>query len=201
MSTEDLKKTLKTLYNPPSADFVELVVPPRTFVKVDGEGDPNTAVEYKTAVEWLYPVSYAMKFASKALDRDYVVPPLEALWWADDPKSFVTRDKAAWKWTVMLPVPDFVSTSMFDTAVAKTMTKRTDKPATLRFEPFDEGRCLQIMHIGSYDDEGPTLARLHDEIMPTRGLTFNGAHHEIYLSDPRKTEPARLKTILRQPVR
>lgn len=143
-----------------------------------------------------------MKFAVKAkLSRDYVVPPLEALWWADDPESFVRREKHLWRWTAMIMVPDFVPRDIYDDAVKKTAAKSDPPPPSLRMEPYDEGRALQILHIGSYDDEGPILSRLHDEIMPSRGLTFNGAHHEIYLSDPRKVEPAKLKTILRQPVR
>lgn len=202
MTKLDLKKLHRPLFDPPATDFVEVTVPKLNFVKVDGTGDPNSAAEYRTAVEWLYGVSYAMKFAAKAtLGRDYGVPPLEALWWADDPASFVRRDKDAWRWTVMIMAPDFAGEALFDQGIAKTLAKRKDRPASLRFEPYEEGRALQIMHIGSYDDEGPTLKRLHEEVMPGRGLTFNGAHHEIYLSDPRKTAPAKLKTILRQPVR
>lgn len=202
MDKLDLKKQFRALFAPSSRDFSEIDVPTLAFVKVDGAGDPNTAPAYRTAVEWLYGVSYAMKFAAKAhLGRDYVVPPLEALWWSDDPASFVRREKDRWHWTVMIMAPDFVTPAMFEDAVAKTLRKRDDRPATLRLEPHVEGRSLQILHIGSYDDEGPTLHRLHEEVMPRIGVTFAGPHHEIYLSDPRKTEPARLKTILRQPVR
>ena len=101
----------------------------------------------------------------------------------------------------MIMAPDFITRDMFDAAVTKTGTKRGEPPHSLRLEPYSEGLSLQILHVGSYDDEGPVLARLHGEVMPDRGLTFNGLHHEIYLSDPRRTEPARLKTILRQPVK
>jgi hypothetical protein len=158
--------------------------------------------EYKTAVEWLCGASYAMKFAVKgALQRDYVVPPLEALWLADDPQSFVRREKDRWCWTVMIMAPDFVTGAMFDQAVAKIRTKRDDRPPSLRFERFDEGRCLQILHVGGYEGEGPILQRRHEDVMPELNITFNGAHHEIYLSNPRKTAPEKLKTILRQPIR
>lgn len=202
MTKTDIKKTRRELFSPPKDRFVEIVVPAMTFVKVDGAGDPNTAAVYRTAVEWLYGVSYAMKFAAKAaLKRDYVVPPLEALWWSDDPGTFARREKDKWRWTVMIIVPEFVTRAMFDEAVAKTAAKRNDRPGTLRFEAYDEGRSLQILHIGSYDDEAPTLRHLHEEVMPGLGVTFNGAHHEIYLSDPRRTDPSKLKTILRQPVR
>ncbi|MEN3749856.1 GyrI-like domain-containing protein [Sphingomonas sp. HF-S3] len=202
MDKLDLKKQLRALFAPSSRDFSDIDVPILTFVKVDGAGDPNTAPAYRTAIEWLYGVSYAMKFAAKArLGRDYVVPPLEALWWSDDPGSFVRREKDRWRWTVMIMAPDFVTPAMFEDAAAKTSRKRADRPSTLRFEPLAEGRALQILHIGSYDDEGPTLSRLHEEVMPALGVTFSGPHHEIYLSDPRRTDPARLRTILRQPVR
>ncbi len=202
MAKLDLKVAHRGLFSPSKNDFAEVAVPTMPFVKVDGAGDPNTADEYKVAVEWLYGVSYAIKFAAKkTMGRDYVVPPLEALWWADDPESFARREKDHWRWTVMIMTPDFVSDTMFNDGVAKTAAKRNDPPASLRFEPYNEGRALQILHIGSYDDEGPTLKRLHEEVMPSLDVTFNGPHHEIYLSDPRKTEPAKLKTILRQPIR
>ncbi len=202
MEKLDLKKQLRGLFNPPKHDFTDVVVPAMPFVKVDGAGDPNTASVYRQAVEWLYGVSYAMKFAAKnGLGRDYVVPPLEALWWSHDPGAFTRREKDRWQWTVMIMAPDFVTSTMFEDAVAKTLAKRNDRPSSLRFEPYSEGRSLQILHVGSYDDEGPTLKRLHEEVMPERGVVFNGPHHEVYLSDPRKTASARLKTILRQPVR
>lgn len=202
MTKIDFKKSLKPLFNPPSKEFVIVDVPDMLFVKVDGQGDPNTSPTYRSAVEWLYSVSYAMKFAAKAtLERDYVVPPLEGLWWADDPKSFAARKKDQWSWTMMIMAPDFLTAEMFDAAVVKTKKKFGASPQSLRFEQYAEGKSLQILHVGSYDDEAPVLARLHNEEFPERGITFNGPHHEIYLSDPRRVEPSKLKTILRQPVR
>ncbi|MEH3120144.1 MAG: GyrI-like domain-containing protein [Methylorubrum populi] len=202
MTKLDLKKQCRELFNPPKHEFVEIVVPTMPFVKLDGAGDPNTAVVFQTAVEWLYGVSYAMKFAAKdVLARDYVVPPLEALWWSDDPGTFTSREKDRWQWTAMIMTPDFMTGTMFEDAVAKMLAKRSDRPSSLRFEPYVEGRSLQIMHVGSYDDEGPVLKRLHEDVMPGLGVTFGGPHHEIYLNDRRKTEPSRLKTVLRQPIR
>ncbi|WP_069882993.1 GyrI-like domain-containing protein [Bosea sp. BIWAKO-01] len=202
MAKIDFKKALKPLYDPPAGDFALVEVPPMLFVKVNGEGDPNTAPAYRSALEWLYGVSYTVKFAAKAaLGRDYVVPPLEGLWWADDPRSFITRQKSQWHWTMMIMAPDFVSPDMFEKAVAKTGLKLGQPPQSLRLEPYAEGLSFQTLHVGSYDEEGPVLARLHGEVMPARGMVFNGPHHEIYLSDPRRTEAARLKTILRQPVK
>ncbi|RZJ80820.1 MAG: hypothetical protein EON88_31600 [Brevundimonas sp.] len=201
MDKIDFRKTLKTLYAP-GAVFQQVDVPPLTYVMVDGAGDPNTSPAYGRAVEALYGVSYGLKFAVKAaLGRDYVVPPLEGLWTADDPAAFVRRDKAAWRWTMMILAPDFAPRDLFDQAVQKSRAKQGDLPDSLRLETYVEGASLQILHTGPYDDEGPILQRMHDIEMPARGLTFNGPHHEIYLSDPRRTVAARLKTILRQPVR
>jgi hypothetical protein len=202
MDKIDFKKKLATLYSAPKGSFAIVDVPVMEFVKIDGKGDPNRDPAYKRAVEWLYSVSYAMKFATKAKSgKDYVVPPLEGLWWADNPDDFVGRRKHLWQWTMMIMVPDFVERSLYEAALARSRDKLGEPPVSLRLEPLDEGRCLQTLHIGSYDDEGPTLGRLHNEIMPAKGVTFAGPHHEIYLSDPRKTPPEKLKTILRQPVR
>lgn len=202
MDKIDFKKTLRALYAPTNREFAPVDVPEMQFVMVDGVGDPNLAPEYETALQWLYGTSYAMKFAAKAaLGQDYTVPPLEGLWWSDDPADFVQRNKAKWKWTMMIMVPDFVTREMFEAALAKTGKKLGKPPASLRLERYADGPSLQVLHIGSYDEEGPVLAELHDEIMPAEGLTFAGHHHEIYVGDPRKVEPARLKTVLRQPVR
>ncbi|KAF0100873.1 MAG: hypothetical protein FD144_2979 [Rhodospirillaceae bacterium] len=197
----DFKKSLANLYTAPAGRFVEIDVPALGFVKIDGKGNPNTSSAYRQAIEWLYPVSYALKFAAKDIGRDYVVPPLEGLWWADDPTDFAARRKDRWRWTMMIMAPDFIAPPLFEAAVAKTRRKLGDAPSSLRLEPLAEGRSLQTLHVGSYDEEGPALAHLHNEIMPAQGLTFAGPHHEIYLSDPRKTALAKLKTILRQPVK
>ncbi|WP_240230444.1 GyrI-like domain-containing protein [Devosia lacusdianchii] len=200
MSKIDFRKTVDSYRATKTIELID--VPPMTFVMVDGSGNPNTAPAYQTAIEWLYSTSYALKFASKAaLGQDYVVPPLEGLWWADDPADFVARRKDNWRWTMMIMAPDFLTQTMFEQAVAKSAGKLGERPQTLRLETLNEGACLQVLHIGSYDDEGPTLAQLHDVEMPARNLAFNGHHHEIYLSDARRTAPAKLKTILRQPVR
>ena len=138
MAKIDFKKTLKTLYGAPKGRFARVDVPMLRYVMVDGRGDPNTAPAYKTAIEWLYPVSYAMKFASKReLGKDYVVPPLEGLWCADDPADFVARRKDRWRWTMMTMVPDFVGQDLYEAALAKTRTKLGEPPATLRFEKVD----------------------------------------------------------------
>ena len=200
MDKVDFRRTLKHYQATRTIELVDN--PAMRFVMVDGAGDPNAAPAYQAAIEWLYSTSYALKFAAKAaLGQDYVVPPLEGLWWADDPADFVARRKSNWRWTMMIMAPDFLTPTMFEQAVAKAGRKLGEAPGTLRLERYDEGTSLQVLHVGSYDDEGPVLAQLHDVEMPARGLTFNGHHHEIYLSDARRTAPAKLRTILRQPVR
>lgn len=203
MEKIDFKKELQHLYNPSSRDFSLVEVPEMQFLMVDGHGDPNTAQAYQDAVEVLYAVAYKLKFMSKKqVGKDYVVPPLEGLWWADDMETFTVRlDKSAWGWTMMIMQPDWITPEMFTQAVAEVQ-KSKDLPALskVRLERYAEGLAVQILHIGSYDDEAPTLARLHQEFIPQNGYVEAGKHHEIYLGDPRKTAPEKLKTVLRQPV-
>ena len=201
MEKLDLKKSRKSLFTAQLNQFVAIEVPPIAYLMVDGHGDPNSVPEYKAAVQSLYATAYAIKFACKAEGRDFVVPPLEGLWSAANPESFRARRKHEWDWTMMIMVPDYVGEEHFQAAKAKSEAKLGKVPASLRLEILEEGPCLQAMHVGSYDDEGPLLARLHDEIMPTGGYGFNGRHHEVYLGDPRKTAAEKLKTIIRQPVR
>ncbi len=199
----DCKKERKQLYAPSTGGFALVDVPELTYIAVDGHGDPNTSPEYAAAVEALYATAYTIKFASKiAHGRDFVVGPLEGLWRAADPRSFITRDKDSWDWTMMIVQPDWITTADIEDARSAVAAKK-ELPALDLLRPltFIEGVSVQILHLGSYDDEAPTLARLHDEFMPEHGLVFNGDHHEIYLSDPRRTAPAKLRTVLRQPVR
>ena len=198
----DVKRERRELYAPPR-QFALVEVPAMRYLAIDGHGDPNTAAEYAQAVEALFGVAYAVKFRSKReLGRDLVVAPLEGLWRADDPATFVTREKSAWSWTMLIAQPDWIDAE-FVSAAIDSIRAKGEKPALglLRLAELGEGTCVQILHVGSYDDEAPTLARLHDEWMPQHGLTFNGDHHEIYLSDARRTAPEKLRTVLRQPVR
>ncbi len=203
MSKIDFKSEYKSLYSAPSKDFVLVDVPPLPYLMYDGAGDPNTAPEYKQAVEALYSLSYTLKFMSKrAFDRDYVVGPLEGLWWADDMSTFVTRQKSKWSWTMMILQPDWITTDHVRAALSEVMMKKgLPGVEKARLEVLDEGLSAQILHIGSYDDEGPTLKRLHEEWLPVHGLRETGKHHEIYLGDPRKVAPEKLRTLLRQPVK
>ena len=202
MAKVDFKKEWKDLYRPSQKDFQIVDVPEMTFLKVEGRGDPNLAPEYNAAVEALYAVAYKVKFFSKQDGRDYVVPPLEGLWWAEDMESFASaRDKSQWDWTMMIMTPEWIREDMIHDARDKVNAKKV-LPALnkLQWEIYQEGLSVQILHLGSYDEEGPVLARLHHEWMPSQGYNFNGLHHEIYLSDPRRVEPDKLKTVLRQPI-
>ena len=199
----DFKKELKELYNPKAGVFSLVKVPKLQYLMVDGQGDPNKVVEYQEAVEALFSVSYTLKFHSKnELGKDYVVPPLEGLWWSDNFDDFRSRRKNKWSWTMMIMVPDWLGKKEFKEAVSTVRDKKPDiKVERLRLESLNEGLSVQIMHIGSYDDETPTLLKLHDEWLPANGLKETLKHHEIYIGDPRKTPAAKLKTVLRQPVR
>jgi hypothetical protein len=201
MAKTDFKKTLKHLYAPSSKDFAIVEVPEMQFLLIDGQGAPESET-YATAISWLYGVAYPIKFASKTeLDEDYTVMPLEALWWADDFSAFTEGDRDSWKWTAMIMQPDWITDEMFAMGLDKASAKLGEPPAGLRLERFTEGLSVQIMHIGPYSAEAPTIARLHQEFIPENGLVENGHHHEIYLGDPRRTAPEKLKTVLRQPVR
>ena len=201
MDKYDVRKQFKELYAPRTRDFEVVTVPPFQYLMVDGQGNPGTAPAYAAALEALYSVSYAIKFASRNAGRDYAVGPLEGLWTADDPRSFTTRDKDSWKWTMMVPQPGWIGSAELQAGVAKAAAKGIAGLDALRLETLDEGLSVQILHLGSYDDEGPVLHRLHSEFMPAHGFGFAGPHHEIYLSDPRKVAPEKLRTVLRQPVR
>ncbi len=195
----DLKKQIPA-YKATAGRFDVVDVPALQYLMIDGHGDPNTAASYADALATLYPVAYKLKFFSKGeLERDYVVMPLEALWWADDMVAFTTaRDKSRWDWTAMILTPDWITHDVFDEVVDGI--EGTPALELLRLDRLAEGLCVQTLHIGPYDDEGPVLAAMHDEYLPANGLTLRGKHHEIYLSDPRRVAPDKLRTILRQPV-
>ncbi len=197
----DLKKELKHLYQPSTKVVEEVNVPAFNYLVIDGQGDPNTSPDYAQAVEALFSVSYTAKFMLKksSSETDYAVMPLEGLWWADDMRVFASNDRAKWKWTMMIMQPSFVEREVIDKAVFEVQRKKK-LPAIikLRLEDFFEGRCAQIMHIGPFSEEGPTIEKVHAYI-DSKGLRF-GKHHEIYLSDIRRADPKKWKTIIRQPM-
>ncbi len=205
MKKTDFKKELKDYYSGVSAKEFSIVdVPPLKFLMIDGQGYPGTSQEYQDALQTLYPLSYTLKFMGKKKGKDYVVMPLEGLWWADNMSVFSTeffeKNKDAWKWTSMIMQPDFITQEMVDKVVEEVKEKK-DPPALskARFETFTEGLSAQILYFGSYSEEGPTIERMHKNIKD-QGYELRGKHHEIYLSDPRRTKPERLKTIIRQPI-
>jgi hypothetical protein len=199
----DLKKQLKHLYNPSAKEVSVLEVPKMNYLMVDGTGDPNTVQIYKDAVEALYAVSYAIKFAvKKSQGIDYVVMPLEGLWWADSlDYDFSQPNRDAWRWTMMIMQPEFVSADLVQQMIADVKQKKNPAAISqMRFEAYDEGLAVQILYFGAYRDENPTIMRLHDTVH-AKGYELRGKHHEIYIGDPRKTAPERLKTVIRQPMR
>lgn len=204
MQKIDLKKALKPLYQAPSDTVVEVDVPAMTFLMIDGEGDPNASPAYVQAVEALFSVSYATKFKVKKGPQaiDYGVMPLEGLWWVDDMARFSVEDKSIWKWTLMIMQPPFVDRQTMQDAIDRVAaTRQASAPvlSTLRVESLHEGRCAQVMHIGPFSAEGPTIEKLHQFIAARGQMT--GKHHEIYLSDIRRARPASWKTLIRQPMR
>jgi len=197
----DFKKTLPS-YTAKQGRFDIIDIPPMRYLMIDGDGGPNSE-SYARALKALYPVAYTLKFTSKAtLDKDYVVPPLEALWWADDMDAFTTRyDQSKWLWTAMLMTPDWITHALFDAALHSVSIKSNpDDLNNIRHETLSEGTCVQTLHLGPYSEEGPVLQEMHTQFIPAHGLTLRGKHHEIYFNDYRRTAPAKLRTLLRQPV-
>lgn len=197
----DLKRELKHFYQTSVKEVIQVEVPTFRFLMIDGEGDPNTSQEYAGAVEALFSVSYTAKFMVKkgAQGIDYAVMPLEGLWWSDDLSAFTTNNRSKWKWTMMIMQPHFVEEAVIHAAIQDVKRKK-ELPAVnaLRLENFTEGLSAQVLHIGPFSEEGPTIKRVHDFIGSRSALT--GKHHEVYLSDIRRADPTKWKTIIRQPM-
>jgi hypothetical protein len=201
MATIDLKRTYREHYAAP-ADPVVVEVPERGFLMIDGVGDPNTSPEYAAAVAALYPIAYGLRAAVQDATGDaYTVMPLEGLWWADDMANFSVERKGDWRWTMMICVPDVVTAEVFDAVRPEVVAKkRLTAGDRVRLEPFHEGLAAQVMHRGPYATEAPTIDKLHAFIAEA-GHQLRGLHHEIYLTDPRRVDPERNRTIIRQPIR
>ncbi|MCG8377809.1 MAG: GyrI-like domain-containing protein [Chlorobiales bacterium] len=201
MKKIDFKKELKHLYKPSVKSVGRVTVPGMNFLMIDGQGDPNTSQEFQDAVEALYSVSYALKFMVKKGDMgiDYGVMPLEGLWWSDDMSTFSVDCKEAWKWTLMIMQPEFISQAMVEGAIKQVRAKKNPVSLSqLRFALFEEGGAAQIMHVGPFSEEGPTIEKVHT-LIEESGKVRRGKHHEIYLSDIRRADPAKWKTVIRQP--
>lgn len=202
MKKIDYKKELKHWYNP-SAKYVEVVdVTQMNYLMIDGKGDPNTSQLFAEASEALFSLSYTIKFMVKKGDLaiDYGVLPLEGLWWADDMSDFVKGNKDNWKWTLMIMQPEFVTQEIVKEGIEKVRQKKNPIALSkIRFESFSEGKVAQIMHVGPFSEEGPTVQKVHDFITEN-GSELSGKHHEIYLSDIRRAAPEKWKTVIRQPM-
>jgi hypothetical protein len=196
------KEQLTELYLPGTEDFVVVDVPEMPFAMIDGEGDPD-GDRFRDAVKWLFSAIYPIKrVAKERMGKDFVEPPLEGLWWADDVQDLVARTPEKLKWRLMIVLADWVGEDLFRDAVATASERLGEVPDTLRVERFDEGRCVQIMVVGDYRKQAAAVAgRLHDDFLPAHSLVPNGPHHEIYLSDPSRVAPERTRTVMRQPVR
>jgi hypothetical protein len=200
----DLKKQLKHLYTPSTKEVVVVDVPDMQFLMVDGAGDPNSSQDYQEAITALYGVAYALKFLlKKERGVDYPVMPLEGVWWTPEMRAFSVDHKEKWQWTMMLMQPEEVTAELFERARAQVQRKKNSAALEkMRLEWFHEGLTAQIMHLGPFATEGPTIARLHAFIRE-QGYAFDGTrhkHHEIYLSDPRRAAPEKMRTVIRQPV-
>lgn len=203
MAKKDLSKEQQVLYFPPSKEPITVHVPEMKFLVVDGRGDPNTSKDFQEAIGALYSISYTMKFMLKFGPKkvEHVVMPLEALWWTDEGTDFFSAEKKTWNWTAMIAQPEHVTQELLDKAKAEIIRKKKDVPGLekVRLESFEEGLSAEIMHIGPWAAERPTIERLHKYIADS-GHKLHGRHHEIYMSDMRRTKPEKLKTVVRHPM-
>lgn len=206
MSKVDFKKELKYLYKPSAKKPTMIEVPRMNFIMIDGQGDPNTSEEFAGSVQALYSIAYTIRMLPKKGREpegyfEYVVPPLEGRWDTIDQQEFDYTDKDNLKWTLMIMQPKFVTRALFEEIQRELIEKKgAEYLGKARFEAFDEGLCAQIMHIGPYDDEPKTLAVLEEYIAEQGYGLIKTGHHEIYLSDPRRSKPENLKTVLRYPI-
>lgn len=196
----DHKKVFKSFYKPPKKPTI-MDIPSFNYLKVDGKGNPNTAEQFAEYTQLLYSLSYTIRFAiKKSMNIAYTVMPLEGLWWSQNMETFHSGEYDEWEWTLMILQPDFVTQEKV--AAAKTEVirkKKLDKVNLLRFEPYAPGTVVSIMHIGPYNAETENIQWMHKHARE-QGFSLHGLHQEIYLSDPRKAAPEKMKTILRQPI-
>jgi hypothetical protein len=200
MPATDMKKTYRNLYAAVKKDPGFVTAPDLPYLMIDGEGDPITSAAFREGIEALYGLSYTLKFQLKKEGKDYTVMPLEGLFCAEDMTAFKEGRRNEWRWTLMIMQPKEVTEKRLALAEADLQKKRKlASPLPVRLEILREGLCAHVLHIGPYAEEGPTIERLH-RFIEEEGCRFNGIHHEIYLSDPKRTPPAKMRTIIRQPV-
>lgn len=205
MDKIDYRKEYHEFYAPPRDHAEEITVPPLNFAMIDGVGaaeGPAKSPEFQDAIAALYGITYTLKIGRKkaGIEPDYTIGPLEGLWWMDDGSEFDMNRPDKWRWTLMIFQPEFIGQKEFQQAVEQLMARKPSPALNkLRLERFDEGKVVQIMHIGPYATEEQTIKKLEDYVTE-RGYTFRGEHHEIYFGDPRRTKPEKLKTVLRHPI-
>ncbi len=199
----DLKKVLKDLYDTKKTEPYFVTAPKLKIISCCGYGNPNNSVLFQKTMSALYSITYTIKFMLKQTDNPlYTVMPLEGLWWTDEMSTFSLEKKEEWKWKVFIVQPDFITREIFDCGIKELLKKKKEDVDTslLSFDSFEEGLCAQILHIGPYAQEEPTVKKLH-EFINHEGYKMTGLHHEVYMGDPRKAAPEKLKTLIRQPVR
>ncbi len=201
MNKIDFKKEWKEIYSASAKQCAVVTIPRMNFLMIDGKGDPNTTAEFHEAINALFSVAYTIKFMiKKSREIDYGVMPLEGLWWCDNMAEFNVDHKDIWQWTIMIMQPDVVTKEIYQEAAEKVLQeKQLVSINTMRFASFDEGSVAQLLHVGPFSEEGPTIEKLHN-FLAANGYTMNGKHHEIYLSDTRRGNPQNWKTIIRMPV-
>lgn len=200
MNVEEFHQRIKELYLPPEHEFTLIDVPEIRYMMIDGvgnlDGDGPAA-----AVKWLYAIVHKIKpLVKERMGKNFVEPPPEFLYWADQPEDFIVRKKDTWKWRVMIVFTDIVSDDEYREALASVVKKRGPAPESLRLAHLHEGQSVQIMHVGDYAGVGAVCERLYTEFLPANNLVPNGCYHEIYLNDPNRVSPEKRKVVIRQPV-
>ena len=205
----DFKKEYKEFYMPPKKPMI-VNVPPMNYLAVRGQGDPNVvAGEYKQAIGLLYAIAFTIKMSKKGNHHiegyfDYVVPPLEGFWWQDGVQGVDYTHKDTFNWISLIRLPDFVTQADFDWAIGEAAAKKKTDFSKVEYLTYNEGLCVQCMHIGAFDDEPETVQLMHEYMVRqgyTLDITEKRYHHEIYLSDARRVAPEKLKTVIRHPVK
>lgn len=201
MDVEKFHERLRELYLPPENEFSLIDVPEIRFAAIDGEGPPESEA-CAEAVKWLFAIVHIVRpFVKERMGKNFVNPPLEVLYWADDPEDFAQGNKDKWRWRVMIVFTDMITDQHFEEAVAKVEIKRGPRPEALRLVHMHEGKSIQIMHIGDYANVANVCQKLYGDYMPAHNLKPNGYYHEIYLNDPQRTAPEKRKVVIRQPVK
>ena len=194
----DLKKQQKDIFNVREHEYKKVTCPKSYYIALDGKGDPNNNEEYQAIVGALYKMAYTIKMDYKKKDLDFVVMPLTGLWWSENIKDFTEEPKDKWMWTMMIQVPDFITKETVE-EMKKKLRGESNYIDKIQFIEIEEGEAFETLYIGAYKDEGDTIKRLHETITEA-GYRISGKHEEIYLSDPRRVEESKLKTIIKQSV-